>query len=84
MATYNLHKTKVHKIESSDPNFNIIVDQYVVFQRAAIHFDPNIPNAYAKIIAECLNNGWIKPVAYISEREKLFIGLSENNHYEPA
>ncbi len=81
MITYNLQKSKIHKIEPSDPNFNII-DQYMVVQRAAIHFDPNIPNAYAKVIAECLNNGWIKPVAYITEREKLFIGLSENNSHE--
>lgn len=83
MIDYTLHQSKVHKIESSDPNFNII-DQYMVFQRAAIHFDPNIPAAYYKIIAESLSNGWIKPVAYITEREKLFIGLSENNRHEPA
>lgn len=83
MIEYTLHQSKVHKIEPSDPNFNII-DQYMIFQRAAIHFDPNIPNAYEKVIAECLNNGWIKPVAYITEREKLFIGLSENNYHDPA
>lgn len=78
MINYTQHKTKVHKIEPSDPNFNI-KDQYMVFQRAAIHFDANIPASYYQIIAECLSNGWIKPVAYVTEREKLFIGLSENN-----
>lgn len=83
MIEYTLHKSKVHKIGPSDPNFNII-DQYMIFQRAAIHFDPNIPAAYCAIIAECLSKGWIKPVAYMTEREKLFIGLSENNHHEPA
>lgn len=83
MIDYKLHRSKVHKIEPSDPNFNII-DQYMIVQRAAIHFDPNIPAAYYEIIAECLSNGWIKPVAYITEREKLFIGLSENNHHESA
>ena len=83
MIEYMLHRCKVHKIEPSDPHFNII-DQYMIVQRATIHFDPKIPNAYAKVIAECLSKGWIKPVAYITEREKLFIGLSENNHHEPA
>ena len=83
MITFNLYKSKVHKIESSDPNFNII-DQYMIVQRAAIHFDTNIPDTYAKVISECLTKGWIKPVAYITEREKLFIGLSENSRHEPA
>lgn len=81
MIEFKLHKSKVHKIEPSDPNFNIIND-FIVYQRASIHFDPNIPNEYAKVIAECFNRGWIKPVAYMSEREKLFIGLSENNSHE--
>ena len=81
MIEYNLHKSKIHKIEPGDPNFHI-KDQYMVFQRAAIHFDPNIPPAYYEIIAESLSNGWIKPVAYITEREKLFIGLSGNNSHD--
>ena len=81
MIQYKLHQSKIHKIEPSDLNFNI-VDEFITYQRATIHFDTNIPNAYAKVISECLNNGWIKPVAYITEREKLFIGLSENNEHE--
>jgi len=83
MIEYTLHRSKVHKIEPSDPYFNII-DQYMIVQRATIQFDQKIPNAYAKVISECLTKGWMKPVAYITEREKLFIGLSENNHHEPA
>jgi len=78
MINYTPHKTKVHKILPTDNNFSI-TDEFIVYQRAAIHFDQNIPHSYAKIVIDCINNGWIKPVAYITEREKLFIGLSENN-----
>jgi len=80
MINYSLHQTTVHKIEPKDPNFNI-VEKFIIYQRAAIHFDSNIPSSYAKIVAECLDQGWIKPVAYVTEREKLFIGLSENNSH---
>jgi len=77
MAIYiNSADKKVHKIEPTDPDFQI-VDKFVVYQRAAIHFDKNIPKSYSKIIAECMDMGWIKPVAYVTEREKLFIGLTK-------
>ena len=74
----SVKNTKVHKIESNDPNFNIL-DEFIIYQRAAIHFSADIPPNYSQILAKCLDEGWIRPVAYVTEREKLFIGLSENN-----
>jgi hypothetical protein len=29
------------------------------------------------IIDECIRKGWLKPVAHVTERELIFMGLSE-------
>ena len=35
------------------------------------------PSQYKQVIAECINNGWLKPVAYMHEREVLISGLAQ-------
>ena len=40
-----------------------------VVPRAAIEISQQCPENYRSLIAECLNQGWIKPVAYMREIE---------------
>lgn len=58
-----------------------IQDRFTVTGRASIELSKNCPREYKMIIAECINRGWIKPVANISERELLFSVLSDERTY---
>jgi hypothetical protein len=37
--------------------------------RAGFEISQGCPKEYKMIIAECINNGWIEPVAFITEQE---------------
>ena len=63
-------------LHSNDDKF-WIRGQFTLTGRASIELSNKCPREYKMIIAECINNGWIKPVANISERELLFLGLSD-------
>lgn len=39
------------------------------YPRAAIEVSRDCPGKYADIILECINHGWIKPIAYLKESE---------------
>jgi hypothetical protein len=54
----------------------MIQDGFVRAPRAGFHILPECPKEYKMIISECINNGWLKPVAHITEREYIFMGLS--------
>jgi hypothetical protein len=69
------HQSSIHTIRPGDKNFNIN-DKFVTAQRAGFEITGACPENYAKVIVECVNQGWLKPVANITERELLFIGLS--------
>lgn len=71
------NKTSIRTIRSDDPRFNII-DKYVMVKRAGFEIDQMCPKTYKAVIVECINNGWLKPVAHMTERELLFVGLNEN------
>jgi hypothetical protein len=44
--------------------------------RAGFEINQSCPTEYKMIINECIRNGWLKPVANVTERELLFMGLS--------
>jgi hypothetical protein len=73
--TYTLHKSQLRTLRQDDPNF-MIRDGFVRAPRAGFHILPECPREYKMIISECINNGWLKPVAHITEREYIFMGLS--------
>jgi hypothetical protein len=74
--TYTLHKSQTKTIRNTDPEF-YINDGFVRSPRAGFHILPQCPQEYKMIISECINNGWLKPVATVTEREMLFIGLTK-------
>ena len=67
---------KTYQIKPGDPEFNI-QGKFTISRRASIEITKNCPTQYVNIIQECLNQGWITPVATITEREKMFIGLTK-------
>jgi len=70
------NSSKIYKIISKDPEF-ILSDKFSIAHRAAIEIDQHIPVDYEYVIYKCIEKGWIKPIAYISEQEKIFIGLTQ-------
>jgi hypothetical protein len=69
-------ESKTHTIRPGDPDFNIM-GKFTVIRRAGFEIDANCPEQYKRIIVECYNRGWLTPVATITEREKIFMGLSK-------
>jgi len=69
-------QSELRIIRSDDPRFHIS-DGFVVAPRAGFEINQNCPLEYKIVLRECINNGWLKPVAHMTERELLFMGLSD-------
>jgi hypothetical protein len=69
------HKSKVTSIRAGDKQF-MIQDGFATYPRAMLHVLPECPIEYSLIIQKCFSNGWIKPVAHVTERELIFMGLA--------
>ena len=74
--TFTTHQSTVRTLKPGDCNFRII-DGMVITSRAAIEISKNCPRRYVEIIEDCVKNGWLKPIANVTERELLFMGLSK-------
>ncbi len=61
-------------IKSGDPKFTI-VSGITLAHRAGFEISDRCPNEYMWIIQKCIENGWIKPVAYMTDREMMISGL---------
>lgn len=76
--TYNVHKSQIRTLRPNDPRF-IINDGMVVSPRAGFHILQECPREYKLVIQDCIDRGWLQPIANITERELLFIGLGGSN-----
>lgn len=74
--TFKNHQSQIRTLKPGDSRFSI-VDKFVTAPRAAFEISQRCPREYRLIISECINNGWIKPIAHVHERELLFMGLSQ-------
>lgn len=76
--TIKIRQSQIKTIRQDDPRFQI-QDQYVIATRAGFEISDRCPAEYKIVLQECINNGWLKPVAYMTEREMLFTGLGGND-----
>ena len=76
--TFTFHKSQIRTLKQGDPNF-VIYDRLFQAPRAGFEINQGCPKEYKLIINECIRNGWIKPVAHVTERELLFMGLSNDS-----
>lgn len=67
----------IKTIKPGDKMFKIHTG-FTLTDRASIEIDPQCPSNYANIVAQCYHNGWIKPVAHVTEKEYTLLGLSNN------
>ena len=75
--TFTTHQSQIRTIKRDDPRFRI-VNKFVTAPRAGFEISEKCPAEYQKILYECWGNGWIQPVAYMTERELLISGLSND------
>lgn len=73
--TFKVHQSQIRTIRQDDPRFQI-QDRYVIATRAGFEISQGCPVEYKLVLQECINNGWLKPVAHMTERELLISGLS--------
>lgn len=59
---------RIKTIRQDDPKF-MLQDTYVLCPRAGFEISKHCPREYKAIIAECINNGWLQPVAHVYGKE---------------
>lgn len=70
------YKSSIRTIKSDHPAFTIN-DGIMVSPRAGFEINQSCPKEYRQIIATCIDRGWLKPVANITEKELTLFGLSK-------
>jgi hypothetical protein len=76
-VTFNIRQSQLRTLKPSDPNF-YVSDGFFLTARAGFEVSTKCPTSYAIVIQECINHGWLTPVANMSERELLIIGLTKD------
>jgi hypothetical protein len=76
--SYTIHKSKIRTLKPDDPRF-IIKDKLVVSPRAGFEFSADCPRSHRLVIMEAIKNQWLLPIANITERELIFIGLTNES-----
>ena len=74
--TYTVYQSQVRTIRQEDPNF-MIQDRLTVTPRAGFEISNTCPRQYKLMIMEAIKNGWLQPIANLTERELIFMGLTK-------
>lgn len=60
-----------------DAGFNFSPDNITLVPRAGFQIHHDCPQSYKLVLAECINNGWIKPVAHQPMEEHFIEQLTQ-------
>ena len=74
--TYTTSDKTIKTIRKDDPDF-MIDNGIVMSPRAGFEISNDCPRQYKLMIMEAIKNGWLQPVASVSERELIFAGLTK-------
>jgi hypothetical protein len=74
--TYTIHQSQIRTIRQQDPNF-LIQDGLTITPRAGFEISNTCPRQYKLMIMEAIKNGWLQPIANLTERELIFMGLTK-------
>lgn len=72
-----MHKSNVVTVRQDDPMFKMN-DGFTIYPRAGFHILPECPQQYKQMIGACIDNGWLKPVAYMRDYEQTFALLKND------
>ena len=56
-------------LKQGDDDFSFSPDGYTMVPRASLVISQRCPENYRTLIAECVNHGWLKPVAHMRDEE---------------
>jgi len=60
--------TNIRTIRHGDSKF-MLQDGLMICPRAGFEISEKCPTNYAKVLAECIEYGWLKPVAHVYGKE---------------
>lgn len=63
-------ESNIRIVRQRDPLFTIN-DGLTIANRAGFNINQDCPKEYKMIILECINNGWLEPVAYMTAEDQL-------------
>lgn len=63
---------KVKTLKPSDRGFRFTSGNLTMFPRAGFEINQQCPREYKMIISECIDRGWLLPVAYIKDSEYMW------------
>ena len=66
--SFSSHKSTIKTIRPGDPRW-MIQEGNVLCPHAGFEINKECPREYKLIISQCINNGWLKPVAHLKESE---------------
>ena len=74
----NIHKPE-HRIKTIKPGDSgwSIINGLTITPRAGFEISQRCPENYRSLIQECIQHGWIKPIAYVKESEYVWEELSK-------
>ena len=76
MLNIKVTQTSLRTIRQGDPKW-LLHDGLVVSPRAGFEIAQGCPREYKMIITECIERGWLKPVANVKDHELFWENLSE-------
>jgi len=66
--TFKVQTSSIRTIRKGEKGF-MLVNGNTIAPRAGFEISHSAPQSYRQIIAECIDNGWLKPVAYVKDSE---------------
>jgi hypothetical protein len=69
-------QSSIRTIRSNDRKW-FINDGFIVAPRAGFEICGTMPREYKLIITECMNKGWLRPVANVKDNELFWEALQE-------
>ena len=74
--TFKVEQSTVRTIRKGEKGF-MLMDGITVMPRAGFEINRSCPDSYKQIISQCIDNGWLKPVAYVKDAELFWEKLGE-------
>jgi hypothetical protein len=75
---FKTHISTIKTIRQGDDDF-MLNDGMIMSPRAGFEIAQECPTNYRKVIAECINYGWLKPVAHLHDHEYMWDKLREQS-----
>ena len=69
--TFTIATSRIRTVKSTDSDF-MLQDGYCVAPRAGFEVDNHCPREYKLIIAQCIDAGWLRPIANVKDHEKFW------------